>query len=194
MSNPVIDAMLARRSHRAYKSEQITEEELSLILKAGLAAPSAMNRMPYHISVVQDAPTLRAFAACCRRHAMEKEAGQRSPRFEDADFDVFYHAPTVLFISCDDSFFAPIDCGILAQNMALAAESLKLGSVHVGMAREAFQQEDKALWEKALRFPEGYRFALALAVGHPRDSKEAHDIRDGVVTRVTPDQSQIKRM
>lgn len=184
MSNPVLDLIFSRRSHRAYTAEQITEEALSLILKAGLAAPSAMNQMPYHISVVRDEGILRAFSACCRKHAMEKDREKRSRRFEDENFDVFYLAPTVLFISSADSLFAPLDCGILAQNMALAAESLNLGSVHVGMAREAFQGEDKALWEKRLRFPDGYVFRLALALGHPKDEKEAHEIRDGIVTRV----------
>ena len=38
--------LLERRSIRAYKPEQISEDELQSVLKAGLLAPSAMNRPP----------------------------------------------------------------------------------------------------------------------------------------------------
>ena len=38
--------LLERRSIRAYKPEQISEDELQSVLKAGLLAPSAMNRQP----------------------------------------------------------------------------------------------------------------------------------------------------
>jgi nitroreductase len=50
----VLQAISNRRSHRAYKKEQLAEDVLSAILKAGLEAPSARNRQPWHFSVVQD--------------------------------------------------------------------------------------------------------------------------------------------
>lgn len=50
--------LLERRSIRAYKPEQISEDELQSVLKAGLLAPSAMNRQPTAMLVVQDKDTI----------------------------------------------------------------------------------------------------------------------------------------
>ena len=51
----VLRTISNRRSHRAYKTEQLPEDVLSAVLKAGLEAPSARNRQPWHFSVVQNA-------------------------------------------------------------------------------------------------------------------------------------------
>ena len=50
--------LLERRSIRAYKPDQISEDELQSVLKAGLCAPSAMNRQPTAMLVVQDKDTI----------------------------------------------------------------------------------------------------------------------------------------
>ena len=53
-----LNALYERRSVRKYKSEQISDGELEQILKAGLCAPSAMNRQPAIIIAVQDKDTI----------------------------------------------------------------------------------------------------------------------------------------
>ena len=45
--NEVLQNILTRRSTRKFKEEQIKEEELDLILKAGIYAPSAMNKQSW---------------------------------------------------------------------------------------------------------------------------------------------------
>ena len=55
----VLQAISGRRSHRAYRKDQLSEETLSEILKAGLEAPSARNRQPWHFSVVQNADLIQ---------------------------------------------------------------------------------------------------------------------------------------
>jgi nitroreductase len=46
--------MDARRSIRQYTPEPVSEADLSSLLEAGVAAPSAMNRRPWHLVVVDD--------------------------------------------------------------------------------------------------------------------------------------------
>ena len=55
----VLQAISTRRSHRAYRQEQLPGEVLSAILRAGLESPSARNRQPWHFSVVQDAALIQ---------------------------------------------------------------------------------------------------------------------------------------
>ena len=42
----VLKAISDRRSHRAYRKEQVPEDVLGSVLKAGLEAPSARNHQP----------------------------------------------------------------------------------------------------------------------------------------------------
>ena len=182
MSNAVLETIAARRSHRAYKDTPVSKEHIDLLLKAFLESPSAVNKQPWHISVVRNQQLLDKMNVAIREEVMKRDASGRSPRFADDKFHVFYHAPLVFFLSAEPSWrYSALDSGIAVQNIALAAESLGLGSVILGMPREAFFGEKAPQIRKALAFPEGYDFVIGIAVGHPADDKEAHPIQDGKI-------------
>ena len=110
MSNPVLQAIADRRSNRGYKPEQITPEQLKIILDAGEQAPSARNAQPWHFTVVQNP-------------AINKEVSDATAKALNRDTagDIFYGAPTVIYLSCDPDAhkWTRLDCGIAVQNMAL---------------------------------------------------------------------------
>ena len=183
MTNPVLQTISSRRSHRAYAAAQLTQAQLDAILQAAVEAPSAVNRQPWHFTVVQNAALLGEINEAVRENALKKDPAHRSPRFEDASFDVFYHAPTVIFLSgSPENHWTPIDCGIAVENIALAAESMGLGSVILGLPREAFQGEKAPALRAALQFPEGHEFVIAIALGTPADDKPAHPIGENKIT------------
>lgn len=184
MEKSTLQSIRERSSHRRYLPGQLSEEQLQSILSAGLQAPSAINAQPWHFTVVQDQALLDRIHAAAAAHALRRDPGARSPRFADPDFHIFYHAPTVVFISAAPSRYAPVDCGIAVENMALAAEAIGLGSVILGMPREAFESGERAELEQALRFPEGHAFVIALALGTPDDQKEPHAVDPGKITYI----------
>lgn len=184
MNQSTLQIIAKRSSRRCYKPDQLTEAQLDAIVAAALQAPSANNAQPWQFIVVQDQELLAQINAAATKNAMKREASNRSPRFNDPAFNIFYHAPTVIFISAPDGRYTPLDCGIAVQNIALAAESLGLGSVILGMPREAFEGDDKETLEKALRFPENHVFHIAIALGTPDDSKEPHEVDYGKVTYI----------
>lgn len=185
MSNAVLDTIAARRSHRAYESTPISQEHIDLILKAFLESPSAVNKQPWHISVVRNQELLSEMNEIVRDEMMKRAAADRSPRFADPAFNVFYRAPVVFFISADPAWrYAALDSGIAVQNIALAAESLGLGSVILGMPRDVFASERADEFKKALQFNEGEEFMIAIAVGHPADDKPAHPINEGHISYI----------
>jgi len=185
MSNAVLETIAARRSHRAYESTPVSQEHIDLMLKAFVESPSAVNKQPWHISVVRNQQLLDEMNNAIRQEVMKRSAGDRSPRFADDAFHVFYHAPLVFFLSGDPDWrYSALDCGIAVQNIALAAESLGLGSVILGMPRDAFIGEQAAAFEEKLGFLPGEKFMIAIAVGHPADTKAAHPILDGHITYV----------
>ncbi len=169
--NEVLKAIEGRRSIRGYEPRQISNDELKLLMKAALECPSARNLQPWHFSVVQNKTLLDAIEdEVCKR--TDREAGT-----------IFFGAPTVIFISSDEeNRYRELDSGIAVQTLSLAAHSLGLGSVILGMPRAAFEGENAQKFEKALKFPENHKFRIALALGYPTVTKEAHEVGENKIS------------
>jgi len=167
--NGILTAIEQRRSIRAYEDRQIAQEELEALLRAATQAPSASNSQPWHFSVVQNAALLGEIEAEARRVA-------------GRNVSIFFSAPTVIFLSADPSGrYGAMDCGIAVENIALAAVGLGLGSVILGRPRDAFGGERKDEFKQTLKFPQGYEFMIAIAVGYPAATKEAHPVGEGKI-------------
>ncbi len=182
--NPVLEAIAGRRSIRGFAPEQISSEQRDALIDAALNSPSAMDRQPWHFSVAQDRALLTRINDAARRQLMKDPAAFAVSRFNREGYDVFYGARTVFFISLDRAAanIQWIDAGIAAENIALAAYSMGLGSVILGMPRDAFHSEDGDGFRAALSFPEHYDFAIAVAVGRGTVTKPAHEHKPGRVT------------
>jgi len=167
MSNPVLEAIAGRRSNRGFKPEQITDEQLKILLDAGEQAPSARNLQPWFFSVVRDRDLLNEISTETNKHLKRED-----------NADIFYGAPTVIFLSSnpDGHRWSRLDCGIAVQNIALAAHAIGLGSVIIGICYSAFEGEIGERLDKTLKFPEGHTFAVSIAVGVPTATKDAHPI------------------
>lgn len=167
MSNQVLETIKQRSSARAYSAEKLSKAELDSILEAGLQAPTATNRQEIRFSVVSgDNPIIEELDAEKRRlRGQEKQP-----------VNFCYEAPILIFLSAEDGFkWSSVDAGIAVQNMALAAESLGLGTLIIGCVYDALHGEKKEYFSKALQIPEGYSFQIALAVGHKTDDKTPHE-------------------
>lgn len=185
--NEVMKAILERRSTRGFSDVQLTEEQLKILMDAALAAPTARNTQMWHFSFVQNKALLDEFAADAMKLIVSKTpVGQRG-RFEDSAFHLFYHAPTVVFITrpaqCDNSF-VEVDCGIACQNIVLAAQGMGLGSVIIGMAKDLFNSERGEYYKKAFDIPEDHQFSIAVVVGSNTVTKEAHPIGENKISIV----------
>ena len=165
--NSILDAIEKRSSTRGYTEEKLTDAELEKLLKAGLQAPTAANKQEIHISVVDGShPILAEIEA-------EKNALMDVPTVH---FNFYYSAPLVLILSGDRDFpWSAVDAGIAAENIALAAEGLGLGSVIIGIIKGAMSGGKKEYFSRALKFPENYEFEVAIAIGHKAVEKEPHE-------------------
>jgi nitroreductase len=168
MTNPVLSAIADRRSNRAYAKDRPSKEQLDAILAAAVQSPSARNAQPWHFTVVQDGGILAEINAEVSKN-LNNDVG-----------DIFYAAPTVIFIGANVKGPTPrwalLDCGIAVQTIALAAHSLGLGSVILGMPDAAFAGPRGDYFKKLVKLPEGYEFGVAIAVGAALDAKDAHPV------------------
>lgn len=175
MSNQVLEAISNRRSNRSYSSEPLTQEQLDALIKAALESPTGRNAQSWHFTVVRNKDLLTQINGEFLQNLGEP-GGKR---------DVFFGAPTVIFISADtQNKWGQVDGGIAVQNIALAAHSLGLGSVIVGGVSLVFSGEKGAEFEKRLKFPPDNKFIIAIAVGKATDAKEAHEILPDKVSYV----------
>ena len=165
--NEVLAAIEKRSSTRGYTEQKLTKEELDSLIKAGLQAPTATNRQEIHITVVDGENPILA--------EIEKQKNVERD-IQNPPHNFYYEAPTVLLLSAETAFsWSKVDAGIAVENISLAAEALGLGSLIIGCIKDALSGEKKDYFADALKFPEGYEFEIAIAVGHKAVSKEPHD-------------------
>lgn len=184
MGNEILSIIQKRRSHRIYSDKQLSPQQLDSLMSICLCSPSARDAQPWHFSFVQNKTLLAQINKAAHKQASLIDEATRSIRFADESFDVFYHAPTVVLISAPEGRFVPIDCGIAVQTIALAAESMNLGSVIVGLADLAFAGESKDSLEDALCFPPDHHFVIAIALGYATDDKPAHPLDRSKLTLI----------
>ena len=174
MQNQTLQAIAARYSCRKYRADKLTDEQMNLLVNAALQSPTARNEQAWHFTAVTDTALLKDIS---------DEVAVVSGWY-DVGY-VFHDAPFVVFISTDVAHdFAGVDAGIAVENIAVAAQSLGLGSVILGLPRFAFGGLREAEFETRLKFPEGYKFAVAIAVGVPDGAGEPHEIKPGKVSYV----------
>ena len=68
---------------------------------------------------------------------------------------------------------ALMDCGLMAENMILAAQSMGIGSVCLGSPARFMTSPVAAEYLARLGFSEGYRLALVIGFGYPDESPAA---------------------
>jgi nitroreductase len=105
-------------------------------------------------------------------------------RMKERGGRIFYNAPCLILIAKNDSEWAPLDAGIVSQNVALAAHSMGLGNVICGMARLAFEGPRAEEWAKRLQIPEGYTFGMSVCVGTANKGKDPHELNREKVTYI----------
>lgn len=172
----VTDLMMSRRSIRAYKDSTISRETLKAILKCGINAPNGMNRQSYEIRVI-DSPTLI--------DSITKAVVKDNPKIsERAGFkNIFVNAPCVVCIAYDTQYdMAQIDCGLLGENILLAAWAKGIGSCCLGSsARWILDSPSAKPYLDRMAFSKGYELLYCIALGYPDETPDARPRRDDMI-------------
>ncbi len=171
--NQVVDCIMSRRSIRAYKPEQIKDEELKTILECAINAPSARNSQPWEVRVMQNKEAIDNLNKEVIADMIEKRP-EAKERFADENASVFFHAPTLLVVAYDTTqYWGQSDCGMLVQNILLAAESMNIGSCAVGCCRDYISSPKAADFVKSLNLPENYVVYLTVTLGYKDENPDA---------------------
>ena len=160
-----MDAILQRRSVRKYKPDPITEEQYEAVMQAFDWAPTARNEQEIRAIVLKDGATLKAFSEDFNAFC-QKSGGRVYGNF-------YYGAPMFIFLVGPKDFpFTAIDGGITSENMAIAAQSVGLGSVIIGCLRLFLADGASAAWRERLGIQDTEVFTVGIALGVPASADQ----------------------
>lgn len=167
--NQTIETIMSRRSIRQYKPQAVGRDTMQTIVKCGINAPNGMNKQSWAIRVVDNPEYINGITEVFKKKNQDRIAND--PNFKN----MFRNAPTVVFIANDPSYeLSQIDCGLLGENMILAAQSMGIGSCCLGSPiRFMLTEPEAAEYVKRLELPKGYNLLYCIAFGHPDESPEA---------------------
>jgi len=173
--NETLKNINERYTCRDFTGAALSTDQVEELVKAALSAPSAMNLQPWHVIMVTDKSLVDELDAegMSILAAAEDKGGYN--RMMDRGGKLFYNAPCLAVILSDGSNWGTLDCGILCQNMVLAAESMGLGTCIVGMAGVPINGPKGDEYKNRLGFPEGHTFAVGVLVGEIKSGKEPHE-------------------
>lgn len=179
MINDTMQTIMKRYSCRSFNSKMPTDEDLYKIAHAALAAPSGMNRQLWRVIIVKNKELIED---------MEKEGMNVLASMPDKSTYnrimsrgglLYYNAPCMIMIPITKSEQANaeiLDCGIISENVALAATSLGIDNLICGLAGLCFVGAKKEEFEKRLGFPKGFEFGIAVLLGYADKKASPHEL------------------
>lgn len=149
-----LEVIMSRRSVRHYTDRPIAPETLDTLLRAAMAAPTAMNRQPWSFVVVTNTALLRPLSSEWGL-GMLKEA-----------------QAAVLVCGEAGNQFWQHDCSAATENLLLAAEALGLGAVWCA----GYPLENRlALFKENFGLTEENPPLCLVALGYPGGDEQPKD-------------------
>ena len=168
--NEVLKVIKNRRSIRSYLTTQLSKEDLELIIEAGIYAPSGHNDQPWHFTIIQNGEIIQYISDKAKELMLKSDIYWIKKMGATPNINLVHNAPTLIIVSGNKNALSPkTDCSAAIQNMLLAAESLNIGSVWLGLVNFFFKLEDEM---KKLGVPEGYEPYYGVALGYKSIPKE----------------------
>ena len=158
----VLSVIHSRKSVRTYLDKPVTQEQWEVLLRAGMAAPTAADRRPWAFVVVTKKETLNAMADTLKYGKMLKNAGGAIVVFGLKE----------RFLKGQDAEMWVQDCSAATENILLAAEGIGLGTVWLGVYPVKERMDAIA---KIVGAPENALVLNVISVGWPGGDEKPLD-------------------
>jgi len=162
--NTIIENLLSRRSIRAFKKEDIPMAQLQEIARAGVYAPSAMNRQTWKFTVVT------------RQETISRLAGVIGAQLNRAGYDMYQ--PAALIIPSNDraTVWGREDNACALENIFLAAHSLGIGSVWINQLQGICDEPPVRAVLDEFQLPANHVVYGIAALGYAADGQENKEV------------------
>ncbi|WP_455585224.1 nitroreductase family protein [Bacteroides sp.] len=183
--NAVLETIQSRRSVRAYTEQQVSAEDLNLILEAATYAPNGMHLETWHFTAIQNAAVLTELNEKIKGAFRKSDDVHLQERGKSQTYCCYYHAPTLIVVSNDSArWWAPMDCACALQNIFLAAKSLGIGSCWINQLGQTCDDPEVRAFLTKLGIPENQKVYGCAALGYaPADAPvKEKKLAEGTVT------------
>lgn len=160
-SEIILNNILNRKSVRRFTDEKVSKQDLEMIVKAGMSAPSGINLQPWELIVFDDQKTLDFMV----------DLHEYSKMFKTATAGIVVCGNMErTFENCRDLWVQ--DCSACTQNILLAIEALKLGGVWLGIY--PIKERCQKLTDY-YNLPDNIIPFAVIAIGHPLIDEKSKD-------------------
>ena len=157
-----INNIMTRTSIREYTEELVSNAQIETMLRAAMAAPTAVNRQPWHFVVVTNRDQLNALATANRGTGMAAKA----------PLAIVVCGNMEKTLKGTGQGFWVQDCSAATENILLAANALGLGAVWTGL----YPNEERAKAVRdVLKAPENIVPLCTIVIGHPAEQPQPKD-------------------
>lgn len=160
--NAVIENIMTRTSIRKFEAKAVEQDKIETMLRAGMAAPTAVNRQPWHFVVINDKEIMAKLAGDEPRGQMKK----------DAPLAIIVCGDMDKALEGEGQQFWVQDTSLASENILLAAHALGLGAVWTAL------YPDKKRYEpvrKILGMPENIIPLNMILIGYPAEKPTPKD-------------------
>jgi len=160
--NDAIETIMTRTSVRSFTDRAVSTDTIEMLLRAGMAAPTAVNLQPWHFVAITDRAKLDELAGTTRQSKMLQEA-------------------TLAIVVCGDmnkamegpgQAYWVQDCSAATENILLAAHALGLGAVWTGVYPI---EERVASISQVVHLPENLIPLCTIVMGYPAEQPQPKD-------------------
>ena len=188
--NPV-QTILSIGTTQAFTEDAVSEDDLNLVVQAGLSTASAINQQPWYFVVITNPDVMTEIAQSAKPSgtgspsADAQGSAMSAPASTGASKAGLGDSPAAIIVYMNEDTASPnasFDCGLACQNMVLAAASLGYGTKIVSSPTMALNGDDHdALCEK-LGVDAAYQAVAVLLIGQ---ADQQADAQSGASTRNT---------
>ena len=175
--NETLKTIRTRFSCRDFKSDMPSSEDLNAIVNAAVESPSGLNLQNWRIIVITNKELIDDFEKEAMNILKDMEDKSTYERIMSRGGKVYYNAPCMIIVTIDATYkLSQIDCGIVCENIALAATSLGLGNVICGMAEIPLTGERGEEFKNMLKFEKGHEFGMGVLLGYAKNEGKPHKL------------------
>lgn len=157
-----IENIMTRTSIRSFTDRQVSADTIEMLLRAGMAAPTAVNKQPWHFVVINDRAIMDSLGGNGRQSQMWKESPLAI--VVCGDMEKALEGPA-------QAFWVQ-DCSAATENILLAAHALGLGAVWTG----CYPMEERMTnVSQVLNLPETIVPLCVIVMGYPNESPDPKD-------------------
>ena len=158
LMNPVVEAILSRRSIRRFADQEIPRQTLNMLVRCGYSAPSGHNMQSWRFTVLTRQADI----------ARLKQAAGEAAKANQVIMYGFENPKAMILVSNDSR--NPDGCqdaSCAAENIMLAAHSYGIGSVWLNMLMKLRNAEPVKAVLDDFGIPKGHTVWASVALGYP---------------------------